>query len=160
MKKVSFFDSNSVLQKSILCLVVLMSACMVGLTSCNDDEDDDSIQSIVGTWQSTHATIWNKINGVMDDESYDGPFTYATLTFHANGKFKMAVPTIADFNFEGTYKLSGSTLQMTVDGETEKINVKELSDSRLIIDYHFDDGIDEDGEHLEGYMKLVCERVN
>lgn len=132
---------------------------MVGLTSCNDDEDDDSMQSIVGAWQSTHATIWNKINGVMDDESFDGPFTSATLTFYANGKFKMAISIIEDVNFEGTYKLSGNTLQMTVDGETEKINVIELSGSRLVIDYHFDDGID-DGEHLEGYMKLVCERVN
>ena len=157
MRKLSVF-SNLVLQKSILCLVVLMSACMVGFTSCSGDEDVTG-QGIVGRWQSTHGTIWNKTNGVMDDESYDGPYTFTTLTFGADGKFKMVTSVFEDFNFAGTYKLSGNTLEMTVEGITENMNVLKLTDSQLIIEYFFDDGIDEYGDHLVGYMKLECQRI-
>lgn len=133
---------------------------MVGFTSCSDDDDEGVAGlGIVGTWKSTYATIWNKTNGVMDDESYDGPYTFTTLTFGTDGKFKMVTSGIEEFNFAGTYKLSGKTLQLTVEGEVEVMNVVDLTDSKLIIEYSFDDGVDEDGDHLEGYMKLECQKI-
>ena len=60
---------------SIFCMLLLISSCSLVLTSCGDDNDDNeevvSVNSIAGTWQSTHVIIWNKIGGQYTE---DGPY--------------------------------------------------------------------------------------
>ena len=147
--KTKFIFSNT-LYKSVFCLTLFMSVLMVGFASCSDDEDDNTNKGIgiVGTWQSTHAEIWNKINGVLDDK---------------NGNFKIQSEESDEdlelgFNVHGTYSLSGNSLKLKVEGVTEEMKVLQLTDSKLEIEYYFDDGVVDD-EHLTGYMRLECKRV-
>ncbi|WP_287131445.1 lipocalin family protein [Bacteroides sp.] len=162
--KTKLIFSNT-LYKSVFCLTLFMSVLMVGFASCSDDEDDNTNKGIgiVGTWQSTHAEIWNKINGVLDDEGYDGPYTLITLVFDKNGNFKIQSEESDEdlelgFNVHGTYSLSGNSLKLKVEGVTEEMKVLQLTDSKLEIEYYFDDGVVDD-EHLTGYMRLECKRV-
>lgn len=61
MKKISFF--NTLYRRSVLCLVLLMSACMVCLTSCSDDDEESGGEGIdagapyTGVWVMTHIKM-------------------------------------------------------------------------------------------------------
>lgn len=141
-----------------LWVVSLLLLCAgLSFSACSDDDDDDSSSDvIVGKWQSTYVEVWNKIDGVDDGEGYKGPFPAAIITFDNNKTVSITgADAIGDvFNGTGNYTLSGSTLTIEKSGMKSKLRVLELTDSKLVIEYSFQE------DNLEGYLKLECKRVD
>lgn len=153
MKKLSFFSKP--FRSNFFCLA-LFTVCLISFASCGDDEEEEDIPgiSIVGTWKSTYLETWNKINGEFDDDSYEGPFTDISFVFDKNGNVTMNW----DEPLSGKYVLSGDKLILSGDGEKNEMKVLELTESTLVLEYYFDDGVWE-GEHLTGYMKVKLKKV-
>ncbi len=150
MKKLSFFANT--LQTSVLSLALLVSACVIGFTSCSDD-DDESNGGIVGTWQSVHIDTWEKINGEQtEDGSYSGPYEQGTVVFTAEGRISMTEE--GESTETATYTFTGDKLIIKSDGETTEVKVLKLSDDKLILEYH------ESDRGYESYIKVEFRKVN
>ncbi len=144
------------LRKSTLFLFLMLAVGMVGFTSCSDDDsaEEEAIASgIVGTWQTTYVTLWTTVDGVDDGESFDGPMSFIGLNFTEDGQV-----TIAGIDgFSGTYRISGDKLVLTTEDGIIEMDITELSDDRLVLEYSYSETVY--GEHWEGYMKLECQRL-
>lgn len=149
MKKLSFFANA--LQTSVLSLALLVSACMIGFTSCSDD-DDESDGGIVGTWQSVNVDTWEEINGERtEDGTYSGPYTLSTIVFTAEGK--ISVTEEGEPTETATYKFTGDKLMIKFDDETAEVKVLALSNDELILEYL------ESDEVYKYYTKVKFRRV-
>ncbi len=149
MKKLSFFANA--LQTSVLSLALLVSACVIGFTSCSDDDENNG--EIVGTWQSVHIDAWEKINGEQtEDGAYSGPYDQGTVVFTAEGRISMTEE--GGTTETATYTFTGDKLIIKSDGETTEVKVLKLSDDRLILEHH-----ESDGEY-ESYIKVEFRRMN
>jgi len=147
MKKLSFFADA--LQTSVLSVILLMSACMIGFTSCSDDDEEDG--EIIGTWQSVSVDMWEKINGeISEDGKYEGPYTGATIVLTADGRILI---TDEGETESATYKFTGSKLIIKSDGETSEVKVSQLTESKLVLEYL------ESDEDYQYYMKAAFTRV-
>ncbi len=117
MKKIKFL--------LMLLLGVVMSFAFV---SCGDDDDDDTNSGpyadspIVGSW------TWNS----NDDKGDGGSMTY---TFYANGTFTMTDEDSYGVETEkGTFQYDGgSTLILITTDGTERLNVKVVANSYIVI---------------------------
>lgn len=130
MKKFSIFAHA--IQTSVLSFALLLSACLIGFTSCSDDDDENN-GGIVGTWQSVHVDTWEEIDGVLsEDGAYSGPYTGATAVFTADGKYILKEDGETE---TATYKLTGNKLILEADGDTSEAKVLELSNNKLILEF-------------------------
>ena len=154
---------------SIFCMLLLISSCSLVLTSCGDDNDDNeevvSVNSIAGTWQSTHVIIWNKIGGqYTEDGPYEGNGVKVTLNFTDNKKFSMKlVGVIGDTNeATGTYVIGNNSIKFNYideDNKTEITDVKIVSFTKdeLVLEYH--DFDTDRNDNIEVYFKVNLKRV-
>lgn len=152
MKKLSFFANT--LQRGVLCLVLLMSTCMVGFTSCSDDDEEDNTSTdIVGTWQSVNIDSWEEVDGERSE--FKGPYTKMTFIFTADGKLTIKDDGETD---SGTYKLAGDKLTVKSEGGIGEMKVLALNGDKLIIELEGSEII-EDGMTYKEYMKIEFRRV-
>lgn len=138
-----------------ICVVSLFSIVMLSACSDNDDEKTTS-QDIVGTWVTTHAKGWDKVNGKIDEE-----WNYALdkdeteyYEFFSNGKY-----TCSDQweEWEGTWKFSNGKLTLRdEDGETGPFNCS-ISGNKMTWSQSGKET--EDGETYEWYEEVQLTRL-
>ncbi len=163
------------LNRSMVALLCALSLVSMTMTSCGDDEedeppleqpgnqpgDDDGLvptepeeipsNALVGTWQSVYVDTWEKEGGVINEDGvYKGPYTLGTLVFTADGTVK---ETSDGESVTGKYKLIGDDLVIMSDGYESISKVLQLTDEKLIIEYH------EVEEEYEYYMKTEYRKV-
>lgn len=160
----------------IICLVASMSF----LASCSKDDDGPAGSPIVGTWTFNAASVNFTVNNsslrdfLASTDDFTGPEAAAAEAFLKElfiGEGLGLSGTSATFNQDGTYTFSGSgftetgtyalqnnntRLSLTSDGETEVVNVLELTNNRLKLGFEEED--DEIMDDLFGFdenMKIA-----
>lgn len=136
----------------------LLSTCMVGFTSCSDDDDEDGEvgSGIVGTWQSVKVDSWENNDGEYSE--YKGPYDRCTIIFTADGKITQNDDGEKD---SGTYKLIGDKITVTYEEEgeveTDEIKVLLLNGDKLILESENNEVYD--GKVYKDYLKMELKRV-
>lgn len=142
MKKISFL--NTLYRRSVLCLILLMSTCMVCLTSCSDDDEESGGEGIgagapyTGVWVMTHIKI------VEDGKTEEGAVTPESgveckLTLLENGNYTYYALTKGDTDDEdelieesGQWSFSGNKLTLTNDLYISKMTVYTWTATKLV----------------------------
>ncbi|HRT06713.1 MAG TPA: hypothetical protein P5204_13545 [Kiritimatiellia bacterium] len=102
------------------CLALLGAAVLLGMTGCDDLEDDDPPDNVSGAWVTT-------ISGTSPTS---GPFSYrGTMTINQNGQTIAGSYTYREgqtFSFSGTYD-DGLLVAVDSDNWTMRIEFEENS---------------------------------
>lgn len=117
--------------KSVIILVTVVLTSVV-FTSCNSDDDSSDAPSIVGVWLTTGSNTEEFTNNVSDGTSPNtiNNDNFSRLTFNTDNTFidyssdsfvdssngQTIIETSTD---PGTYTISGNSLFITYDGDTD-----------------------------------------
>lgn len=162
---------------NLIALLLIVSGALVFVSCSNNDEDGDPQSPIVGTWTYESADISITIEGQdfldylieafgltqaqaeefeADFEDTMNDFDGMSWSFTKDGKFTVTSP---EGNETGTWSLSSDNtkLSLTSDGDTEVIDVKSLTSSKMELTYEetFEDDMDEDGENEELEISML-----
>ncbi len=105
--------------------------------ACSDDDDKDksagSVEMLYGTWGSSH--IWVEAMGQSNEMDVDA--SVSTMTFHTDGT--LTERQEGNLTAYGTWSYNPSSRILHIDDSNFDIEydwyVKELTDSRLIVDF-------------------------
>lgn len=164
---------NKINSLFIICLIASMSF----LASCSKDDDGPAGSPIVGTWTYNAVDLDITVNNqaftaflvstgkspaqAAAEEAFlktillgDLDLAGSSLTFNADGTYRLID---GNFTESGTYALqnNNTVLALTSDGDTELLDVKELTNNRLVLQFfeEFQEDIDENG--VDDNVKLT-----
>lgn len=150
MKKINF-----------LWLVIILTLLPISFVSCSDDDEEGvgSTSELVGTWEIVSHTYQWKEDGIIIEEGTEND-SNTRITFNEDGTCKGAEFYNDKWNWDwnGTWSYKNGKLSIAYpDSETETATVKELTSSKLVLEYidkYTEDGTSyEDYEHSE-YHKI------
>lgn len=133
------------MKKLFFCAAALLAA--ISFAACSDNDEPNlpiTSESIVGTWQATHAQGWETDESEKDSWSDDYPDKdgyYWTLAFDKNGS---CVETDYETGEEPysehyTYSIAGNKLTLKDSDYSETYEIKKLTESQLVL---FEKGVD------------------
>lgn len=139
-------------------LILLMATLSLSISSCSNDDDNNSIES---TWETTHAGLI--VDGVetLTPISNEGGCDNNTITFINNGTYTETYSEFNDskcvaFNESGTWSKEGNllTTKDTADDDADAdiAEILELNKSTLKLKYTH---IDPQGKVLEIYVVVL-----
>lgn len=112
--------------KKFTSLSFLFIAALLIFSSCKKDEETPSLDAkmLEGTWN------FDKSEQIMNGQSTGAETEEGTYEFKTD---KTLVVTSFGSTTDGTYSIAGQSINVTIDGETKKWDVKEMTASKLII---------------------------
>lgn len=142
-------------------LFMLLSMSL-GFAACSDDENEEvSSDSIIGTWEAIWEQGYEKYEGYEDDVWNEPPSEPYRVTFKADGSYFSEYSYNGKWYEEmtGTYSVEGKKLYVIddEDGERYEITIVSLTSTQLILEEH-EKYIDE-GVVGEDYNKVTYKRV-
>ncbi len=98
------------------------------------DDDDAVIEetSIVGTWEAVEEYVKEVEDGEVYEDSYEYDAGEYMWIFKKNGTMEM-VEYGESYGEIISYKVNGSKLVMTYEGESVSINIKKLDSRELVL---------------------------
>lgn len=102
--------------KSIAWLVLVVLTC-AGFVACDEEEDDDYAEMIIGTWSYT---------GEISDDPYDYNYGY---TFYSNGRYV----SFGSGSWTGSYEVVDDMLIFNDDYEDAR-GIKSLTKNKLVLE--------------------------
>lgn len=143
MKKLSFISES--LKASVWCLAMIMSVCMIGLSSCGNDEDEDNgidtNAPYTGKWVVNHLKIEStELETVIFDEDIEPGYIWMNLK--SDGTFVTYDEGEED---NGTWNYSADTKKLgfnyyPYDGDIETIKVTTWT-SKVLRTISYEDGL-------------------
>ena len=136
-----------------MCILLGMA---VGFTSCSDDDDEASVESLIGTWESIYSEGYDIWNG--EKETWDGePEDPLRLTFREDGTYRGEEFYNGKWHLgvSRTYVLKGNKLFYYDEEEEESgsATIISLTKDKLVIEESFED------EYEEYYEKITFKRI-
>lgn len=125
--------------KKFFALVCAIALC-AGFSACTKIGN----AKLAGTWNSSTCS-WTE-DGESGTDDITGELTFV---FFEDGDF-IVYNHVDNERLEGEYRLNGKKLSMTIDGETETVQIKKLTDTELDIYY---EEPDEDYSVLIKFLK-------
>lgn len=137
---------------SALALVMLMLCNVVALTSCSeDDELTGDGSELAGQWVLVKVTEF--VNGEkVSNDQFPAEERVMVMTFNTDGS--CTSQWAGESSENGTWVLSTDGKQLTVGmgGESETVNVEQLSSSTLVLSY---EGVEEDMGETVSYKSVM-----
>jgi hypothetical protein len=160
--------------------ILFISASMAFLSSCGKDDDGPAGSAIVGTWTYNSVDLNITVNNqpfstfLVSTGEFSGPEAAAyeaffkalildevdlagsSATFNADGTCRF----VDGGNTEtGTYVLSNNNtvLSVTIDGDTQVFEVKELTNNRLVLSFSEEELVDIDEDGVDDSLKIAFE---
>lgn len=138
--------------KSFKILVAFMMAVVcVGLSSCSKDDDEKvgSSNHLVGKWELTQVKGW-MLDEDGNKEQVDEVRGDLFYVFNSNGTGLTYEVSEGDPDIKFTWKLSGNSLTMSMEGEATVFQVEKLDESALIM------SLSEDNESYTATLKKIA----
>lgn len=142
------------------CLLAIM---VLSFSACSNDEEENvgSTSDLIGTWEIVSYTYQWKEDGKVVEEGIDNE-NDERITFYEDGTFEGAEYYDGKWNRseQGTwsYKNGRITVWGTYEGgSSESVTVKELTSSKLVVEYidkYTEDGISYEDYGLTEYRKI------
>lgn len=142
-------------------LFMLLSMSL-GFAACSDDENEEvSSDSIIGTWEAIWEQGYEKSEGYDLDEWNEPPSEPYRVIFKADGSYMSEYFYDDRWHEEmtGTYSVKGNKLYVIddEDGERYEITIVSLTSTQLILE-EYEKYTDEYGV-AEDYNKVTYKRV-
>lgn len=143
------------MKKSLKTLAaVVIAALTFGLTACTKDADD----LIIGSWEMTSMTYSIDISGAPED-SWSRSNTWTpeqgestVWTFNKDNTVTVTDTENGETTTEnGTYSVKDNTLTMTVDSETEILNIDNIDKKSMTLSINYSE-TDEGVTHTESLV--------
>lgn len=157
---------------------LLTAASMAFLSSCGKDDDGPAGSAIVGTWTYNKVDLNITVNNqpfrtflvstgeftAPEAAAYEAFFkalildevdlTGSTATFNADGTCRFVDGGSIE---TGTYVLSSNNtvLSVTIDGDTQVFEVKELTNNRLVLSFSEEELVDIDENGVNDNLKIA-----
>ena len=167
---------NKIKSLFIICLIASISI----LTSCGSDDDGPAVSPIVGTWTYNAIDLNITVNNqpfaafLVSTGEYtaaeaaafeaflkatfisEADLTGSSITFNADGTCRLVDGSTTE---SGTYALQSNNtiLSLTFDGDTQLLDVKELTNNRLVLSFTEEDFEDIDEDGVNENIKLIFE---
>ncbi|MFL1894198.1 lipocalin family protein [Aquimarina sp. 2-A2] len=136
--------------KKISVFILLIAATFASCSKDDDGGSEISEANLIGKWQWTASTENGEVYQLDECDLKDffqlksggelSGISYGKLTTTTNGQTTF---TCEEYPYSSKWSLSGDTLSVTyTDGnvsETETSTIKELTDSKLVIEYSYED---------------------
>lgn len=113
--------------KKFTSLSFMLVAALLIFTSCSKDDEVPALDLTLleGTWNFTESEV--TMTGMDEPTSYPEGGTFEFKTD------KTLIVTVDGYSSEGTYSISGRTITMTYDEDTQTYDVKELTASKFTV---------------------------
>lgn len=150
-------------RNNFLWLISILMLFPFSLVSCSDDDDEGSVGStseLIGTWESVSRTYQWKEDGEIIDEGVENDSDIRVI-FNEDGTCRMAEYYNGTWHWEDggvwSYKNGKITIIGSGGDERESATVKELTSSKLVLEFHdkyMEDGISYEDYGLVEYRKI------
>lgn len=153
------------MKKINLLLIGLFSIMTFSLVSCSDDDEEVVIATdLVGKWQGVSRTEVTKSGDA--EQEVTSNINYLGIEFTADGKYvegryfdeygwNWAEWGGEDDEYYGSYTYKNRKLTVTSEsGITYEINVKELTSSKLVIEYRYKEAENVSHEISDEYRRI------
>ncbi len=107
--------------------------------SCDKDEKDSN-GSLIGTWQGVKEYETETNNGQLYERTYEYEEGELVWTFKSNGKLEIYEE--GEFDGECSYKVNGSKLTLSHQGENITASIKKHDSKELVLERVDLDGAD------------------
>ncbi|WP_373522916.1 lipocalin-like domain-containing protein [Aquiflexum sp.] len=159
--------------------IICIAASMAFLSSCGKDDDGPAGSPIVGTWTYNAANLTITVNNqplttfLVSTGEYTAAEAAAfeafikttilnetdlsgSITFNADGTYRAVDGSDVE---TGTYTLTNNDtrLSLTSDGDTQIVEVKELTNNRMVLKFSEEEPVDIDDDGVDENVKFDFE---
>jgi hypothetical protein len=122
-------------------LIAIISAMLMGLPACSDDNEVSSKADLIGIWQEYYESYWEKENGEKINEyecTYDDDSFAWRFTFYEDGKYKNQEYSYGSWDdYWGKWTMESNTIYFDEGTEDEAtVTIKTLNKNTLIIELY------------------------
>ncbi len=139
---------------------MLVAAFVLGFSSCKKEESFNS-NDLIGSWSQTEIYYIYKIDGKVDEEDHENMPAGAEAIFTFKEGGALTVEYLEDGELwdsgSGRWSLSGKTLRISGEGDTNEATVEKLTSTSLVISYT--DHYVEDGVTYDNYERISFTKV-
>ncbi len=115
--------------KKFISMMVLFVALVMSV-SCT--KDDISSGDLVGTWEATEVTVKMTIDGKSQSATVEMGPGEMIWSFYSDGTTEIDSDLLELYG-EGTYKVNGSTVTITIEGDPQDFTIKKLESKKLVL---------------------------
>ncbi len=134
--------------KKLFSMVALLAALVISV-SCNKDSDLSN-GDLVGTWELLEEYEKVEYDGEVEEDSYSYESGECLWVFKSNGTLVIVEEDMANPEMPAKsnndvsdviyYKVNGSEIILTYEGESESFDIKKLDSKEMILSSSYEEG--------------------